>query len=102
MTLDKKALAAITDRVLAHRPVKDDIREGQSEFVPFRKREIRRVFYKNEWFYSVIDVVGAIVETERASQYWHDLYTQIIEKEGLSRELYGKIGQLNMQAEDGG
>lgn len=53
----------------------------------------------NEWWFSIIDVVEALTETDRPRKYWSDLKTKLI-KEGYS-ELSDKIGQLKLESPDG-
>lgn len=65
----------------------------------FQKKEIRKVFYKSEWWFSVIDVVEALSGTDRPRKYWGDLKKKL-EKEGYS-EVSEKIGQLKLTANDG-
>ena len=65
----------------------------------FQKKEIRKVFYKSEWWFSVIDVVEALSGTDRPRKYWGDLKKKL-EKEGYS-EVSEKIGQLKLAASDG-
>lgn len=71
------------------------------ELVPFRKEHvIRRVCHNDEWWYSIIDVVGVLTGTGRARKMWADLKSKLIDKEGFS-ELSEKIGQLPMPGADG-
>ena len=65
----------------------------------FQKKEIRKTIYKNEWWFSVADVVEALTGTDRPRKYWNDLKKKIIE-EGY-REVSEKIGQLKLEASDG-
>ncbi len=65
----------------------------------FRKREIRMTIHKDEWWFSVIDIVEALAGTNRGRKYWSDLKKKLIE-EGYS-EVSEKIGQLKMIAPDG-
>ena len=58
----------------------------------FKNKEIRKTIYKNEWWFSIIDVVEVLTGSDRSRKYWSDLKTKII-KEGFS-ELSDKIGQL--------
>lgn len=76
------------------------IPEGELELVPFKGNEIRRVCHNDEWWYSVVDVISAVTETERASKYWTDLKTQLSDKEGFF-ELSDKIGKLPLPGADG-
>jgi len=74
--------------------------DGELELVPFKKEAIRRVCHNDEWWYSIIDVVGALTGSERARKYWADLKIKMIEKEGFS-ELSEEVGQLPLPGQDG-
>lgn len=52
---------------------------------------------KEKWYFSIIDVIAILTESERPRKYWSDLKSKL-NKEGS--ELSEKIGQLKMQAED--
>jgi hypothetical protein len=62
--------------------------------------KVRKLFHNDEWWFSVIDVIGALTGSDRARKYWGDLKAQLIAKEGFS-ELSEKIGQLPMPGVDG-
>ncbi len=66
--------------------------------VVFQGKRIRRTWFNDEWWFSVVDIVGALTQTERARKYWSDLKTRLIE-EGF--ELSEKIGQLKLVSTDG-
>jgi DNA-damage-inducible protein D len=65
----------------------------------FHGREVRKILHNNEWWFSIIDVVGALTNSDRARKYWNDLKRTLIE-EGYS-EVSDKIGQLKLPASDG-
>ena len=65
----------------------------------FRGKEARKTINENEWWFSIIDVVGALTGSERPRKYWNDLKKKLSE-EGYD-ELSEKIGQLKMQSVDG-
>ncbi|MFA4844963.1 MAG: hypothetical protein WC654_00175 [Patescibacteria group bacterium] len=65
----------------------------------FQRKEIRKIIYRNEWWFSVIDVVEALTGTDRPRKYWSDLKKKLI-KEGYF-EVSEKIGQLKIVAPDG-
>ena len=73
--------------------------EEHNKLIVFQEKEIRRIFHNEEWFFSVIDVVGAIVDVKNARRYWSDLKRNL-QKEGFN-EVYEKIVQLKMKASDG-
>ena len=65
----------------------------------FRGKGIRKTIYRNEWWFSVIDVVETLTGTDRPRKYWNDLKKKLI-KEGYI-EVSEKIGQLKLEAPDG-
>jgi hypothetical protein len=74
--------------------------EGECQLTLWSGKEIRKVFHHNEWFFSIVDVIEAITESDRPRKYWNDLKRQIIEKEGYSK-LSENIVQLKMPSSDG-
>ncbi len=71
----------------------------ESHLAIFRGKQIRRAIYRNEWWFSVIDVVESLTESDRPRKYWNDLKTKLV-KEGYI-EVSEKIGQLKLKAPDG-
>jgi len=51
-----------------------------------------------EWYFSIVDVVGVLTESENPRRYWSDLKIKL-EKEGS--QLYESIVQLKLEAPDG-
>jgi len=66
----------------------------------FEERKVRTHWDEEteEWFFSIIDVVEILTDTDRPRKYWNDLKKKL-QKEGS--ELSEKIGQLKMLAADG-
>jgi hypothetical protein len=66
----------------------------------FENKQVRTFWNENEeeWYFSIIDVIEVLTETDRPRKYWNDLKTKL-KKEGS--ELSEKIGQLKMAADDG-
>lgn len=74
--------------------------EGEAHLTIFKGTEIRRVFHNNEWWHSVIDVVGSLSQSKDPSRYWSELKKKLSEESGGS-ELFDKIEQLKMPGKDG-
>ena len=72
---------------------------AKTKIAIFRQKEIRKIIHKNEWWFSVIDVVNILTGTERPRKYWSDLKERLV-REGYF-EVSEKIGQLKMKAHDG-
>ena len=69
------------------------------EFDEQASERIRHVIHNGEPWYSVIDVVGLLTDTQRPRKYWSDLKAKLI-VEGYI-EVSEEIGQLKMEAPDG-
>ncbi|HAQ19412.1 MAG TPA: hypothetical protein DCR40_09310 [Prolixibacteraceae bacterium] len=74
--------------------------EKQNAIKLFESKQIRSLWdaEAEKWYFSIIDVIEVLTETDRPRKYWSDLKAKLI-KEGS--ELSEKIGQLKMIAEDG-
>jgi hypothetical protein len=72
--------------------------DSDKGLVVFQDKKIRRTWFNDEWWFSVVDIVGALTQTDRARKYWSDLKTKL-QEEGF--EPSEKIGQLKLRAEDG-
>ena len=76
------------------------IDQNKTLFV-FQDKEIRRIWHNNEWYFSVVDVVGALTEqydSLKSRKYWNKL-SQRLKEEGS--EVVTKCHQLKLPAEDG-
>lgn len=60
----------------------------------FKGREIRKIIYKNEWWFSVVDIIAALTDSNIPRRYWSDLKIKL-KKEGFI-EVYEKIVQLKI------
>ncbi|QIM62027.1 phage antirepressor protein [Pasteurellaceae bacterium Orientalotternb1] len=68
----------------------------------FQHNQIRSIWdnEKEEWFFSVVDVVQALTESSNPRRYWSDLKRKLQDEEGAI-QLYEKIVQLKMPSVDG-
>jgi len=66
--------------------------------VVFQGKGIRRIWFNDEWWFSVVDIIEVLTESGRARKYWADLKVRLNE-EGF--QLSAKIGQLKLQSIDG-
>lgn len=67
----------------------------------FEDKRIRTAWNEEEeeWYFSVVDVVAVLTDSENPRRYWSDLKRKI-KKEGAD-QLYEKIVQLKMKSSDG-
>ena len=66
----------------------------------FKNQKIRSIWnpQKQDYYYSVVDVVRILTESETPRRYWAELKNKLKEE---GSQLFGKIEQLKMEAEDG-
>ena len=48
--------------------------------VVFQGKKIRRTWFNDEWWFSVVDIVEALTESDRARKYWSDLKKRLTEE----------------------
>lgn len=65
----------------------------------FKGKQIRKTLYNNEWWFSVVDVVEALTDSENPSVYWTVMKTRIKNEDGI--QLFTICKQLKLEASDG-
>ena len=73
-----------------------------SETKLFEGNHIRSVWdnEKEEWFFSIIDIIGVLTESKNPRRYWSDLKRKMNDEEGAV-QLYENIVQLKLESSDG-
>ncbi len=66
--------------------------------VVFEDKKIRRAWHNDEWWFSVVDVVGVLSDSSDARNYWKVLKHRLIEE---GTEVVTKCNQLKLPASDG-
>lgn len=77
-----------------------DIEKSSEKLVVFEDRKIRRIFYNDEWYFSIIDIIKVLTGSPNPRRYWSNLKIQLSDNEGFV-ELYPKTVQLKLEAADG-
>lgn len=65
----------------------------------FKKKEIRKIFYQNEWWFSVIDVIEALTDSLSPNDYWYRMKTRVKNEDRI--ELSTLCRQLKLESSDG-
>ena len=73
--------------------------EGDNAEVEYRTHRIRRQFHEGEWWFSIVDFVGAMAESVNPRNYWATLKKRIVAESG-DTQLLTECQQLKMLAED--
>src|SRR3989344_4806634 len=79
-------------------PEKEEKEKAETHIAVFNGKTIRRKLIDDKWFFSIVDIVGVLIDNERPRKYWFDLKNKLIE-EGF--ELSDFIGQLKLKSGDG-
>ncbi|MFH1503300.1 MAG: Bro-N domain-containing protein [Candidatus Diapherotrites archaeon] len=73
-------------------------KKENEKIIVFGNKKIRRLWYKDEWWFSVVDVVGVLTDSVDAKDYWYKLKIREM-KHGV--ELSTNCRQLKLEAPDG-
>jgi hypothetical protein len=65
----------------------------------FNGKAIRKKLVNDKWFFSVVDIVGVLTDSENPRNYWHML--KVREKESSGTELSTNCVQLKLKSGDG-
>ena len=65
----------------------------------FKGKKIRKTLFQNEWWFSVVDVIGALTDSDRPSVYWTAMKARV-KNEG-EFQLSTICRQLKLEAPDG-
>lgn len=72
---------------------------ANNHIVIFKDKEIRRVFHKGAWWFSVVDVVQVLTESTNPRDYWYKMKVRVESEDGI--ELSTFCRQLKLKASDG-
>ena len=67
------------------------------KIVVFQSKKIRRVWHEEEWYFSVVDIVGALTQSPYPRKYWG----KVKDREFKKLELSPIWGRLKLPAPDG-
>ena len=73
--------------------------EEDTHIAIFNGKAIRRKLIGDKWFFSIVDVVGALTDSENPRDYWYKM--KIREKESSETELSTFCRQLKLRSADG-
>ena len=70
-----------------------------TKVVIFKGKQVRKTIHNNEWWFSVVDVVGVLTDSENSRDYWYKM--KIREQEESKIELSTICRQLKLGSSDG-
>ncbi len=81
--------------------MKNNDHNQETKIAIFKGNEVRRIIYKNEWWFSIVDVIQVLTEqadNQRSRKYWNKL-SQRLREEGS--EVVTNCHRLKLRAPDG-
>jgi DNA-damage-inducible protein D len=73
--------------------------KAQGKIVVFGARKIRRIWHEEQWFFSVVDIIAALTDSDAPSKYWTAMKRR--EKETSGFEFSTICRQLKILSADG-
>ena len=74
--------------------------DKNSKLALFEQKQIRRVWHKGEWYYSITDVISILTDSKQPRAYWGMLKNRAKAEEGFDEALV-QIEQLKLKSPDG-
>jgi len=71
----------------------------ETKIALFKNKEIRKMLFNKEWWFSVVDVVEALTDSTKPRDYWYSMKTRIKNEDGI--ELSTICRQLKLISSDG-
>ncbi|MBK6913971.1 MAG: Bro-N domain-containing protein [Ignavibacteriales bacterium] len=71
----------------------------ETKIVIFKNQQIRKTFYNNEWWFSVVDVILALTDSLNPRDYWFKMKLRVKDEDEI--ELSTICRQLKLKASDG-
>ena len=72
--------------------------ENSNNLTPFEGEKIRKLWHEEQWYFSVVDVIATLTDSNNANRYWSDLKRKMEKESGQSYDL---IVRLNLPRKDG-
>ena len=70
-----------------------------ANLMPFEGKPIRKEWHKEQWYFSIVDVIEILTESKQPRRYWTELKQKLL-KEDNAIQLLEKIEQLKMLSPD--
>ena len=71
--------------------------DNNNALTPFEGKEIRKIWQNDEWYFSVVDVIGFLTDSPIPRNYWTKVKKALVEES----QLHPFWMQLKLKAADG-
>ncbi len=73
--------------------------EAITKIAIFKGKKVRRIIHNNEWWFSIVDVIEALTDSDNPRIYWGVMKNRLEKEEKL--QLFTICKQLKMESSDG-
>jgi DNA-damage-inducible protein D len=73
--------------------------DSQGKMAVFGAKQIRRIWHEEQWFFSVVDIIGALTDSDNPRNYWNMMKAR--EKKESDVQLSTLCVQLKLASADG-
>ncbi len=73
--------------------------DSQSKMIVFGAKQIRRIWHDDQWFFSVVDIIGALTDSTAPSKYWTAMKRREETSSGIQLSTFCR--QLKLNSSDG-
>ncbi len=73
--------------------------EAQNRIVVFGAKRIRRIWHEDQWFFSIVDIIGALTDSDNPRNYWNMMKARERKQSGV--QLSTLCVQLKLTSADG-
>jgi DNA-damage-inducible protein D len=73
--------------------------ESSGKIIVFGSKQIRRLWHEDQWFFSIVDIIGALTDSDNPRNYWNMMKAR--EREQSEVQLSTFCVQLKLPSSDG-
>jgi len=73
--------------------------DSQNKMIVFGAKQIRRIWHDEQWFFSIVDIIGALTDSDNPRDYWYRMKQREMESSGI--QLSTLCRQLKLTSADG-
>ncbi len=77
----------------------DEKNKNETKIALFKGSEVRKTIFNNEWWFSVVDVIGALTDSVNPRDYWYKMKIREQEESKVQLSTIGR--QLKLVSKDG-
>ncbi len=69
-----------------------------SKIALFKGKKIRKIIYENEWWFSIVDIIAALTDSDNPRDYWFKMKSRVKMDDGIQLSTFCR--QLKLEAPD--